>query len=200
MTNPAVRPATENQLRAEKLMEKLWGSADLGPTIRKIAKETFPDIRVPEELVDPVVAPLRQENEALKKRFNELAAKFEAREQKDAESQTFKELEAAVNRAVEKFGLTDEGRAAMLDRMKETKNFTDVEAAAAFIAHSKPPKVSEGPSWASSAQKMNLFGSAEPDEQYKRLHINPEGYMEDELRTFARDPDKYVQETFGRGA
>ena len=200
MTDPTARPATQNQIRAEALLEALWGSADLGPKIRKVAKERFPDIRLPEETVDPVVAPLREENEALRKRFDELSERLESREKRESEEKSFRDLEASVDRAVKKFGLTDEGRSAMLDRMKETKNFTDVEAAAAFIAHSTPPQPSAGPTWAAGAQKLNLFGSAEADKSYERLHRNPEAYLEDELRTFARDPDKYVTETFGRAA
>lgn len=200
MTDPTIRPATQNQIRSEQLMEALWGSADLGPRIRKVAKERFPDIRLPEETIDPVITPLREENEALKQRLDALSEKFEAREKETAESKTFRELEASVNAAVAKFGLTDEGRAAMLDRMKETRNFTDVEAAAAFIAHATPPQATAGPSWAAGPAKLNLFGSAEPEEQYKRLHTNPEGYLEDQLREFASNPDKYVTETFGRAA
>lgn len=198
MTNPT--PATQNQVRAEQLLEALWSSADLGPKIRKVAKERFPDIRLPEDTVDPVVAPLRQENEALKARLDALAEKFEAREQKAAETDSFQKMEAAVNAAAAKFKLTEEGRAAMLDRMKETRNYTDVEAAAAFIAHSAPPSPTSGPSWATSSAKLNLFGSAEQDERFKRLHTNPEGFLEDELRNFASNPDAYVAETFGRAA
>ena len=200
MTDPTATPATQNQIRAEQLIEKLFASADLGPKIRKAAKEIFPDIRVPEDMVDPVLAPLREENEVLKKRFEALSEKFEEREKKESESQTFRELENAVNAAVSKFKLTDEGRAAMLDRMKETKNFTDVEAAAAWVAHSAPPQQTAGPSWAEGSSKANLFGSAERDERYARLHTNPDGFLDDELRSFARDPDAYVRDTFGRAA
>ncbi len=199
-SNPTPDPVRESQIRAARFVETLFRSADLGPVVRKKAKEMFPDIALPEDTIDPVVAPLRQENETLRKRFEELSAKFEEREKKDSETSEFQKLEAAVTQAVNKFGLTDEGRAAMLDRMKETKNFTDVEAAAAWVAHSKPVEPTAGPSWTIGATKMNLFGSAEPDEQFKQLHMNPEMFLENQLREFASNPDKYVAETFGRAA
>jgi len=193
MTDPTVKPATQNQIRAEQLVAKLFQSADFGPKIRKVAKEIFPDISVPEDVVDPVIAPLREENEALRKHLEALSQKFEAREKKESETQAFHELEKAINAAGAKFKLTAEGIAAMIGRMQETKNFTDVEAAAAWVAHSAPPQQTAGPTWAANTARANLFGSAERDERYARLHTNPEGFLDDEILAFARDPDAYTR-------
>ena len=192
------RPATQTEVRAARLVEQLWNSADLGPQVRAQAKALFPDIQLPEEA--PVIAPIKAENDALRQRLEKLEADIAERDRTTGEERAFADLEGAVKRAVTKFGLTDEGRAAMLDRMKETKNYTDVEAAAAWVAHSKPPAPTSGPSWVTNSQRINLFGSAEKDERYKALHTDPEGYLESELRTFAADPDKYTAETFGRAA
>lgn len=192
------RPATQTEIRAAQLVERLWGSADLGPKVREEAKRLFPDIQLPEEA--PAIAPIAAESAAMRARLEKLEADIAARDAKAGEEKTFRELEQAVNTAVSKFGLTDEGRAAMLDRMKETKNFTDVEAAAAWVAHSKPPAPTAGPSWAIGNQRANLFGSAEKDERFKALHLDPEGYLESELRAFAADPDRYTSDTLGRAA
>ena len=192
------RPATQTEIRAAQLVEALWSSADLGPSVREQAKKLFPDIRLPEEA--PVIAPLKAETEAMRARLEKLETELAERDRKSGEEKAFSDLEGAVNKAVSKFGLTDEGRAAMLDRMKETRNYTDVEAAAAWVAHSKPQTPTAGPSWATGDRRANLFGSAERDDRYKALHLDPEGFLESELRNFASDPDRYVNETLGRAA
>jgi len=197
MTDPTIKPATANQLRAEQLLEDLWKDPEFGPKIRVKAKEKFADIQIPEDIVAPVVADLRKENDALRTQMGSVLDRLTKREEKEAEDLAFRQMEDSVNAAVGKYGLTEEGRTRMLDRMKETKAF-DVEAAAAYVAHATPPAPTSGPSWA--PQKANFYGTAEADEAFKKLHKDPIGYMDDELNLFVRDPDKYTAETFGRAA
>jgi len=197
MTDPTVRPATPNQLRAELLLEDLWKDPEFGPKLRVKAKAKFNDIQIPEDLVEPALVDIRKQNETLQAQLGAVVEKLNKREEKEAEERTFREMEASVNAAVNKYGLTEEGRGRMLDRMKETKAF-DVEAAAAFVAHATPPAPTSGPSWA--PQKANFYGSADADKAFEKLHRDPIGYMDDELNQFVRDPDKYTAETFGRAA
>ena len=192
---PPVQPATTNQIRAEQLIFSLWNDPEYGPKIREAAKKQFGDIKTLED--DPVVGSIKSENENLKKALDEVRARLNKRDEEDEQAKTFRQMEEAVSAAQRKFGLTDEGRAKMLDRMKETKNFGDPEAAAAWVSHSSPPETPK-PTW--SPTKLNLFGSAEVDESYRTLHTNPDKYLDDQLTEFVRDPDKYVAETFGRAA
>lgn|SRR5208282_193144 len=187
--------ATQNQLRSEQLVNELWSDPEFGPKMREAAKKKFGDIKTLED--DPVVGSIKAQNEALAKRLEEALARLNKRDEDDEQAKTVRSMEAAVDAAQRKFGLTDEGRAKMLDRMKETKNYVDPEASAAWVAHSTPPEAPR-PSWAPT--KLNLFGSAEPDESWKKLHVNPDGFLEDELMKFAKDPDKYTRETFGQAA
>ena len=195
MTEPRI--ATQSEIRAAQLFEQLYRDPELGATIRKRAKAAFPDISIPEDTVEPALAPLTAQLERLAKQNDELRAKTDKREAEEQERSTFQSLEQRVNGAVAKFSLTEEGKAKMLDRMKETGNYTDPEASAAFIAHSAP-KPAALPSWA--PKSMNLFGAAEYDEQLALLHRNPEAYADAQLLEFAKDPEKYVAETFGNAA
>lgn len=188
---------TQHEQRSVDLFDKLYHDPEFGPALRKKAKETYPDIRVPEDSLGPLVAPLQKQIETLAEQNKALIDKMAKREADEQERATFQSLESRVTSAVSKFSLTDEGRAKMLDRMKETGNYTDPEAAAAFIAHTAP-KPAALPSWA--PQSMNLFGSKEYDESLALLHRNPSAYEDQQLIEFAKDPDKYVAETFGRVA
>jgi len=190
--------ATVAQQRAEALINSLWNDASLGPTVRKAAKSQFPDISIPDDQIEPVVQLVKNEAEQVRNELKTL------REERDAERKTAEEakqranLERSLDEARNKFGLTSEGFDAMVNRMKETGNFSDAEAAAAWVASKTPPKQAAGPTWA--PQSLNLFGSKNYDENLAALHRDPQEYMDQQLTEFVRDPDKYVADTFGRVA
>ena len=190
--------ATQNQIRAAALIEQMWKDPEMGAKIRARAKELYPDVTTPEDTIAPVMGELKHENAGLRKSLDELIAWKSETVAKAEEARTFQTMESKVNAAVNKFSLTDEGRAKMLDRMKETGNYTDPDAAAALVAHNTPPAPSSGPSW--SPRSLNLFGSKERDEKFAALHRDPVGFMDSELTEFVRNPDKYVSETFGNAA
>ncbi len=187
--------ATQNQLRAEQLIFSLWNDPEYGPKIREAAKKQFGDIKTLED--DPVVGSIKAQNDALSKKLDEALTRLNKRDEDDEQTKTFRQMEEAVGAAQRKFALTDEGRAKMLDRMKETKNFSDPEAAAAWVSHSTPP---ETPKSTFSPAKTDFYGSASFDESWKKLHLNPDKYVDDELTLFSKDPDKYTAETLGRAA
>lgn len=190
--------ATVAQIRAEELINSLWNDANVGPAVRKTAKSKFPEIQIQDDLIEPVVRAVKDEAEQAR---NEIKA---LREERDAERKSAEEakqranLERSLDEARNKFGLTSEGFDAMVARMKETGNFTDAEAAAAWVASKTPPKQTAGPTWA--PQSLNLFGSKDYDESLASLHRDPQGYMDRQLTEFVSDPDKYVADTFGRVA
>lgn len=195
MTDP--RPATQTEIRAAQFFEKIFHDPDLGPTIRKRAKAEFPDIVIPEDTLTPLVTPLQKQIETLAEQNKVLLEKFSKREAEDLERSTFTSLQDRVNKAVATFSLTEAGKAQMLDRMKETGNYTAPEDAAAFIAHSNP-KPAALPAWATT--NLDLFGTKDYDEKMAQLHRNPQAYEDAELLEFAKNPDKYVAETFGQAA
>lgn len=189
-------PQDQHTQRMSELFQTLWNDADLGPKVRAKAKEKWADITLPEDQVAGPLNELRSQNEALGKQLQEIREKQEARDKAESDRKALDTMTQGIEHAVRGFSLTDDGRSKMLERMKETGNYGDPEAAAAWVAHQTPPQDVKGPTFGS--QHLNLFGSQEADEKYKLLHTNPEKYMDAELNEFMKDPEKYTAETFGR--
>lgn len=179
-------------LNAKKLVDANWSSSDF----RRKAKEIIPGLTIPEDNLDPVVAPLKAELDQAKGEIAKLTdtmTKWQA-EQSDGRAEA--DMRAKLDAAAQEFGLTDEGRAKMIERMKETGNFTDPQSAAAWVVAKTPaPKPTNNPSWL--PQALNPFGSAEKDEAWEKLHTNPEKYRDDVLAQFAADPIGFTNETLG---
>lgn len=190
--------ATEAQRRAEELINALWHDSEVGKKIQTLAKSKWSDVKTADELVapylDPVMARAKSLEEELKTMREERAAEKEAA--KEAASR--KKLEDSIEAARAAYNLTEEGFNQMIDRMKTTGNYTDAEAAAAYVASKAPPAKVAGPTW--GPQNLNLFGSNQADEKMAHLHRDPQGYMDSELTAFVNDPDAYVRDTLGRAA
>jgi len=197
----APQAATQAQLRAAELIDSLWNDPDIGAKIQAKAKEKFPDVRTSDEGLIPHLEPLKKQNEALQKRLDEMEAERKtereaaAKEREEAEKKTYEQRIAAARDA---YNLTEEGFDKMIARMKETGNYQDPDAAAAWVASKNPPPPPPGPTF--GPQSLNLYGSEKADDRYKSLHRDPQRYMDEELTEFVRDPDKYVRETLGQAA
>lgn len=187
--------ATEAQIRALAALEKLWNDGEVGSTVQKKIKEIFPDAKTNDDVFGPVVAPLRAENEKLAAKLAKIEEERAAERKEREESSMKRSLDEALTSARQKFNLTEEGFDKMVARMKETGNYGDAEAAAAWVASKTPPAPAAGPSW--KPQSMNLFGSKKFDEALAELHRDPQEYMDNQLAMFVSDPDGYVAETFG---
>lgn len=182
--------------RAEELLAKLWNRRDAtGAEIRKEAKALFPDIAIPEDVTDLAIAPIKAEMDGMRAELKTALDKLSDRAKADDESRQMIDLDAKIRAAAKEYNLTDAGREKMLERMKAL-NSLDAQATAAWVV-AQQPKVSpnDNPGWL--PQAANMWGSQEKDDAFEALHANPQKYQDDQLREFARDPDKYVRETFG---
>lgn len=184
--------------RARALLDKLWNDKDVGPRIRKQAKEDYPEIVIPDDTVEPIIAPLRAQNDELKKQLEAIKASLDKRAEEDADKA--KKLEEAafsdkLQNARNQFGLTDEGFDKMVARMKETGNYGDPHAAAAWVVSQNPPPPPTGPAF--GPQHLNFAGSLEADERYALLHKDPERYFDSEVRKCLSNPQAYVEEVMG---
>jgi hypothetical protein len=188
---------TDPAARAQALVDKLWGDkTEKGAFVRKAAKEMFPDITIPDEQAEIAAAPLKAEMEDMRGQLKTAMDRLAAKEKADDDLRVENDLALKINSAAREFGLTDSGKSKMMERMKETGNYSDAQAAAAYVVSQMPkPAPSSSPSWLPEA--ANLFGTQQRDEQFEALHKDPRKYMDDQLREFARDPDKYVSDTFG---
>lgn len=176
--------------RVATLFNELWNDSQLGPAVRRKAKTMYPDVTIPEDQTDPIIATVNSELEAIRKERAEWDAQKKAQEELMATAQARAALEAQIGSARDKFSLTDDGMAKMLDRMKTTGNYSDAEAAAAWVAQ-QTPQPRAAPAWL--PQDLNLFGTKDgSDERFKLLHHDPQAYMDAELQTFVQNPDAYV--------
>ncbi len=191
--------ATLAQQRAAELLEGLWNDPEIGAKIQKAAKDKYSDVKTIDDAVAPVLEPLRKQNEALAAELKSLreereAEKKAAEERKaEAEKQSFQQQ---IEAARKNYSLTDEGFDKMVERMKATGNYTDPDAAAAWVASKNPPAAVKGPTF--GPQSLNLYGSQKADENMAALHRDPQAYMDAQLSEFISDPDRYVRETFGQ--
>jgi hypothetical protein len=185
--------ATEAQIKAEKLLNKLWNDATAGDRVRKLAKEEYPETKIVDDIVAPFVAPLEAQNKALQARLDKIEEERAKERAAWEESQHQTTFQSQIEAARRSYSLTDEGFNKMLDRMKEQNN-PDAEAAAAWVA-SKTPAPIKGPTWA--PQDLNLFGSKTEEEGMRELHNDPVGYQDRQIAEFLKNPDKFVSETLG---
>lgn len=190
------QPLSETERRFIELGVTLWNdNSEKGKLFRAAAKEKFPDAVTIEDQFDPIVSPLREEAKALRE---ELKAERERRaeDQKKAEERAAElDLKGKIDQAVSSNHLTEEGKELMLQRMRETGNFTDPMAAAAYIIQANPPP--KDPTGYLGPQALDLFGSAKEsaDERIKLLHKDPMGqFLDAEFTDFIRDPDQYIRD------
>lgn len=193
---PVVTPATPQQIRAAVLIDKLWNDKIHGSAVRKLAKEEFPDITLPEDTLAPLFEAQTEREKVLEERLTKLQEEHDKDRTERREAGEFAALSAKVDSAVDKYGLTADGKEKMLSRMKETGNVSDPEASAAWVAQSTPPAPKPGPTYGDAP--ANFFGSQKQDEAFAALHRDPQRYLDEQLTEFTQDPDKYVRETFGQ--
>ncbi len=180
--------------RIKTAFESLWNDREIGAKVQERVKALYPDAKTNADVFDPVLAPVRDELATLTKQHKELLAQMDADRKAAEESKQRRTLESQLDAARKNFNLTDEGFDKMVARMKETGNFSDADAAAAWVASKAPPAAVKGPTWA--PQALNLFGTQKADEAFAMLHRDPQGYMDAQLSEFVRDPDAYVNDTF----
>jgi hypothetical protein len=194
MTEQAI---PESLLRAKALVDKLWTDKDLGAAVRFKAKEQFGNDIPPtiDEQLAPVLAPLKEENAVLKEQLSNFL-KERAEEKKASEEKSAQlTLEQALDKARKDYSLTDEGFNKMVERMKETGNYRDAEAAAAWVASKSPPPPGPGPTW--QPQRADFYGSQSGADDWKLLHKDPEGFLDKHMSELFRDPEGYVAQDRG---
>src|SRR5208283_1343356 len=192
------RPATEHQIRAAKLVEELWNDPELGAQIQARAKKKFDDVVTADQTFAPVVEPLKKENKELRAELDEIKKSLSERSKAEADSKAEaekKSFEQKIANARDSYNLTEEGFDKMVARMKDTGNYSDPEAAAAWVALKNPPTQAAGPTVGPT--HMNLFGTQKADEAFAELHRGSGAYRDSQIDLFLRNPDKYVADTFG---
>jgi len=184
--------------RSKELVDALWNDGEVGKKIQQAAKAKWNDIRTTEDVVSPIVEPHLNKLKQMEAKYEKLLEE-RLEEKRVAEDERVKlKLEEQLEKARRDYNLTEEGFNQMIDRMKATGNYSDAEAAAAYVASKAPPAKVAGSTWA--PQDLDLFGSKNRNDALVELHRDPMGYMDSQLTEFVSDPDKYVRDTFGNAA
>jgi len=184
--------------RSKELIDALWNDGEVGKKIQQAAKAKWNDIKTTDDVMSPIIEPHLNKLKAMEEKYEKLLEE-RIEEKRAAEDERVKvKLEEQLEKARRDYNLTEEGFNQMIDRMKATGNYSDAEAAAAYVASKAPPAKVAGPTWA--PQDLDLFGSKNRNDALVELHRDPMGYMDSQLTEFVSDPDKYVRDTFGRAA
>ena len=174
--------------RHVKVVKAAFEDGKLGPEFRKLAKTLLPDIEIPEDRVAPLLEPMRTEASALKDELAALKKSMKDREDKEQERSAEDRMKKALDDARSKFHLTEEGFKLMTDRMVETKNYSDAEAAAAWVAAQNPPP--KAPTSTFGSTGINWAGDAQT-EFFKGIHDDPLKWQDRVFDDFMRDPNAF---------
>jgi hypothetical protein len=201
----AAEKKEQELVRSRALLDAAWTNPELRPGLRKLIKEKFPDHPVIDDQFDAISAPLKAQIDAQSAKIDELLGTLKQRDEDAAKREAERrdqDYEANLRAARQKFALTDEGFEQMVARMKATGNYTDPDAAAAYVVSQAPPAIPSGPMYGSGY--VNFANSAEvsDDARYKLLHSGQDGpakYLEAEIRDcFGPNGKDYVAKEMGR--
>jgi len=184
--------------RSKELIDALWNDGEVGKKIQAAAKAKWNDVKTTEDMISPIVEPHLVKLRAMEEKYERILEERLEEKRANEDERVKVKLEEQLEKARRDYNLTEEGFNQMIDRMKSTGNYSDAEAAAAYVASKAPPAKVAGPTWA--PQDLDLFGSKNRNDALVELHRDPMGYMDSQLTEFAADPDKYVRDTLGRAA
>lgn len=187
MADPIVIDPNE---RIKESVNLLWSHPELGPQVRRALKEKFPDIQTPEDAAEPAIAPLRAQIEALQAQLKE-SAEASAKEKADRDQASAQlNLNTMIENARNKFQLSGDGFDKMIERMKETGNYSDAEAAAAWVVQQTPTPAAPGPYL--GPQNLNLYTRKDVGEAIELLSRDPDGaFLDHHFTELMKDPAKY---------
>src|ERR1700674_2289199 len=136
---PAAPQIPVQYQRAAELIDALLYDKDIGETVRKKAKEKYADIRLPDDTVNPIVEPLKKQLDEMAKTLADEREERKKERESAAEAKTKTTLQDALEGARRSYNLTEGGFEKMGARMKETGNYSDADAAAAWVISKEPP-------------------------------------------------------------
>lgn len=169
-----------NLRRSKDLLNGLYTSKDHGAQTRRALKKLDPTLQIPEDVADEYAEPLRRELADTKKQLDALKAQQDEDRTKRKDEDDLAELNRRIDSVVAKRGLTEDGRAGLIDMMQK-RQLADPEAAALLYLDSLPKPQ---PRKAASIlpQDFNLMqvndGKDKTDESTQRFWDNPMRAME----------------------
>jgi hypothetical protein len=171
-----------NLKRAKGLLDRLYSDKDNGPATRRALKKIDPTLAIPDDVAEEYAAPLKAENDALKKRLDDLAKSVDEDRAKRKDEDDLAEMHRKIDSVVAKRGLTDEGRAGLIETMQK-RQIADAEAAA-LVYLDTLPKAKPARAASPLPQAFNLMqvnnAKDKTDESVQAFWDNPLAAMENE--------------------
>lgn len=169
-------------LEALKLLNELHGNKDHSLQFQRMIKSVRPNLPLPQiDVGDPIKAELTSQMDTIRADNAALLARIEARDQKERDDVSERDLMGKIDGAVTGYRLTGEGRDLMIKRMKETGSF-DPEAAAAWVADQERKATPAQPAISGFApSELNLYGVSEKDDALEQLHTKPWSYFDKQV-------------------
>src|SRR5208282_4777649 len=97
-----LKPPTQNQIRAEQLVESVFNDPELGAKLHDRAKKLFGDIKphpasvLKETVVEPEVAAIRKQLEESNDRLSKALERLDARDKREEDEKVTGELQRSV--------------------------------------------------------------------------------------------------------
>lgn len=173
------------------LMDKAWRDKGVGAAFRKQLKAVQPDLNIPDEMADSVLAPVTTELEAMKAQNAALLKRLDDRDAAETETKAVTSMQSQLADVRKKYNFDDEGMNKVIERMRAKGN-PDAEAAGAFIFETlpKPKPVTDAGFAPSYADTQSVFGAADGgDDDMKLLHSG------DPMRFFDKKVAEIMNET-----
>jgi hypothetical protein len=180
----------EFQAAATGLLDKLLRDPKTARQTEDLIRTVNPAASFPgRDLAESYVQPALTEAAAARAEAKEAKEALAADRAERAEQAQIAKLEARLEAARKKYGWADDTIAQQVLKRMQEQNSPDVDAAAAFVNESlpKPPPVNRATSDYLPSQ-VDLYGSQSKDEGYRKLHENPWGYFDGEVRSVLADP------------
>lgn len=168
---------------ARGLLETLWGNKKHGTALKRMVKDVNPEAKIPDlELAEEFAEPLNAELKSTKESLAALRKEIDDDRSKRKDAEDLRDIHSRIDSVARDNGLTDEGKASVIELMNK-RQIADPEAATALFLKSLP-KAKVQKAQQVLPQKFNLFGVNSPekqDEKVDRLFKDPMGFLDDEI-------------------
>jgi hypothetical protein len=167
---------------SRELLRRLLEDNEGGLELKRKIKKIVPAAQFPElDYIDAASKPITEKLSAIEKQQKELQDRLDAQKKAEEDAAAERSLRERLDAVRQQYSFTDEGMAAVIDRMKK-QGSSDVEGAAAYIIGTQPKPAPTAASSGMFPSKMNLFGSGieSDDPSIVALNKDPMHWMETE--------------------
>jgi hypothetical protein len=176
--------------RALAALNAMWASPEHGLAVKRAYKAIYPSASIPE--VDSpalVVAPVVEKVSQVEAAVTSLAERLDAMQLDSTNARENARLGSSIDRAVQKYRLTDEGRATLIEQMKERQN-PDAESVAAWMV-SEIARPAPATTSAFAPQSFTAAGLEDiaAEESLKELDRNPTRWFDKTVSEMLNDPE-----------